>query len=44
MRTSAALAGCLLLAGCNLAPDYKVPQTPQPAAFKETGPWVQSTP
>ena len=44
MRTSAVLAGCLLLAGCNLAPDYKVPQTPQPAAFKETGPWVQSTP
>ncbi len=44
MRTSAVLAGCLLLAGCNLAPDYKVPATPQPATFKETGPWVQSTP
>jgi len=44
MRTSSVLAGCLLLAGCNLAPDYKVPATPQPAAFKETGPWVQSTP
>jgi NodT family efflux transporter outer membrane factor (OMF) lipoprotein len=44
MRTSAVLASCLLLAACNLAPDYKVPETPQPAAFKETGPWVQTTP
>jgi NodT family efflux transporter outer membrane factor (OMF) lipoprotein len=44
MRTSAVLAACLLVAGCNLAPDYKVPETPQPTAFKETGPWVQSTP
>ena len=44
MRTSAVLAFCLLLAGCNLAPDYKVPETPQPVAFKETGPWVQTTP
>ena len=44
MRISAVLAGCLLLAGCNFAPDYKVPVTPQPPAFKETGPWVQSTP
>ena len=25
MRTSAVLAGCLLLSACNLAPDYKVP-------------------
>ena len=44
MRTSTVLAFCLLLAGCNLAPDYKVPETPQPVAFKETGPWVQTTP
>jgi NodT family efflux transporter outer membrane factor (OMF) lipoprotein len=44
MRTRAALAGCLLVAGCNLAPDYKVPVTPQPASFKENGSWVQSTP
>lgn len=44
MRIRLVLAGCLLLAGCNLAPDYKVPETPQPAAFKETGPWVQTTP
>jgi NodT family efflux transporter outer membrane factor (OMF) lipoprotein len=44
MRTSAVLVFCVLLAGCNLAPDYKVPETPQPSAFKETGPWVQTTP
>lgn len=44
MRTRAVLAACLLLAGCNLAPDYKVPEMAQPASFKETGPWVQSTP
>jgi len=44
MRTSAVIAACLLLSACNLAPDYKVPETVQPAAFKETGPWVQSTP
>jgi NodT family efflux transporter outer membrane factor (OMF) lipoprotein len=44
MRTSAVFAGCLLLSACNLAPDYKAPQTVQPAAFKETGPWVQGTP
>src|SRR5579875_3539623 len=42
--SGAVLAGCLLLAGCNLAPDYKVPATPQPAVFKETGAWVQTTP
>ena len=44
MRTEVVIAGCLLLSACNLAPDYKVPETVKPAAFKETGPWVQSTP
>jgi len=39
MRIRALLA-CGLLSACNLAPDYKVPETPQPAAYRETGPWV----
>lgn len=43
MRTRLTLAACVILCGCNLAPDYQVPKTDQPAAFKETGPWVQST-
>jgi NodT family efflux transporter outer membrane factor (OMF) lipoprotein len=43
MRTKVAFAACLLLSACNLAPDYDVPKTEQPAGFKETGPWIQST-
>jgi NodT family efflux transporter outer membrane factor (OMF) lipoprotein len=38
----AGLAICL--AGCNLAPDYKVPATPPVSAFKETGIWTTATP
>jgi len=41
MRTSAVLAGCLLWRAATWRRTYKVPATPQPATFKETGPWVQ---
>ncbi|HXS07705.1 MAG TPA: efflux transporter outer membrane subunit [Rhizomicrobium sp.] len=46
MRTKvlASVTACALLAGCSLAPDYKVPQTAAPAAFKETGVWNQAVP
>jgi NodT family efflux transporter outer membrane factor (OMF) lipoprotein len=43
MRLRLGLVACLLVSGCNLAPDYKVPDTALPAAFKETGPWIQVT-
>jgi NodT family efflux transporter outer membrane factor (OMF) lipoprotein len=43
MRSSAILLACLALSACDLAPDYKVPATPQPTAYKETGPWIQAT-
>ncbi len=32
------------LAACNLAPDYNVPDTVIPAAYKETGDWKQAQP
>jgi NodT family efflux transporter outer membrane factor (OMF) lipoprotein len=32
------------LAGCNLAPAYKVPTTPVAAQYKDTGPWVVAQP
>lgn len=39
------LWGALLwLSGCNLAPDYKVPQTPAVSAFKEDDLWTKGTP
>jgi NodT family efflux transporter outer membrane factor (OMF) lipoprotein len=45
MWTKAALLlAALVLSGCDLAPDYRVPATPAVAAYKETGPWVQAAP
>jgi NodT family efflux transporter outer membrane factor (OMF) lipoprotein len=43
-RLVATLLACGALAACSLAPDYKVPETPSPAAFKESGIWTAGTP
>jgi NodT family efflux transporter outer membrane factor (OMF) lipoprotein len=41
-------AACLLalglLAGCAVGPAYQRPGSPQPAAFKEAGPWLPAAP
>ncbi len=43
--TYAAIAGCsLALAGCNLAPQYKVPTVEVPTQYKEAGPWEAAKP
>lgn len=38
------LVSLLLLCGCSLAPDYRAPETPVPAAFKEGGIWKTGVP
>lgn len=44
-RLLAALLGsAALLAGCSLAPTYRAPDVPVPAAFRETGPWIDAAP
>ena len=43
IKRSAILAASLL-AGCAVGPAYKLPATPQPAAFKEAGPWQVAAP
>lgn len=45
-RTAIALAlACALAAGCmTVGPDYRKPQTPLPAGFKESGPWKEAAP
>jgi NodT family efflux transporter outer membrane factor (OMF) lipoprotein len=41
----AGLAGALVaVAGCSLAPPYRVVNIPPPPAFKEVGPWTRATP
>jgi NodT family efflux transporter outer membrane factor (OMF) lipoprotein len=45
MRTAPlAAAAALLVAGCSLAPDYKVPPSPVAAQYRTTGPWVSAKP
>jgi NodT family efflux transporter outer membrane factor (OMF) lipoprotein len=39
-----AITAAATLAGCSFAPPYKVPPTPTPTAYKETGPWTPATP
>ena len=43
-RPLAAAIACWLLSACSLAPDYKVPETVTPTAYKETGIWNEGTP
>jgi NodT family efflux transporter outer membrane factor (OMF) lipoprotein len=42
--TPFALAAAALVAGCSLAPDYKVPPSPVAAEYRTTGPWVSAKP
>jgi NodT family efflux transporter outer membrane factor (OMF) lipoprotein len=43
LATAILLSGTALTA-CSLAPDYKTPETPSPAAFKEVGDWAKAQP
>ncbi len=38
------LAAALALAGCSLAPDYKVPPVPASVAYRTVGPWAPAQP
>jgi NodT family efflux transporter outer membrane factor (OMF) lipoprotein len=42
--TAACLLAIGLLSGCAVGPAYKLPSTPEPAAFKEAGPWMPAAP
>ena len=43
-RLTMALLSLPLFAGCSLAPVYKVPEMPMPAAYKEAGIWQPANP
>ncbi len=44
VRLLAVATAAAVLAGCSLAPDYHVPDTPAPAAYRGMGPWVAAQP
>src|ERR1700754_418336 len=44
LAAAAAVAAAMLVAGCSLAPDYKVPPSPVAAQYRTTGPWVSAKP
>jgi outer membrane protein, multidrug efflux system len=43
-EAAALAAAASVLAGCSLAPDYKVPETEAPAVYKEAGEWKTAAP
>ena len=43
-RLTIALLSLSLFTGCSLAPTYKLPVIPAPAAYKESGPWQPAQP
>lgn len=43
-RHVAILLAIGILSGCAVGPAYKLPSTPEPAAFKEAGPWMPAAP
>jgi NodT family efflux transporter outer membrane factor (OMF) lipoprotein len=44
LRHAPILLAIGILSGCAVGPAYKLPSTPQPAAFKEAGPWMPAAP
>ncbi|HEU4375374.1 MAG TPA: TolC family protein, partial [Telluria sp.] len=44
LRHASILLAIGILGGCAVGPAYKLPSTPQPAAFKEAGPWMPAAP
>jgi NodT family efflux transporter outer membrane factor (OMF) lipoprotein len=44
IRPFLAVGALAFVSACNLAPDYKVPETPPVTAFKEDGIWTKGTP